>query len=74
MKQLSKKIFEDLFRQIQFDQVLISYSNQGLVPLEKLVEMAKKFAIDGKAKIYHFDYREYQNHRSSNQEFRKDCE
>lgn len=62
----AKKIFEDLFRQIQFDHVLISYSNQGLVPLEELVELAKKFAIDGKVQIYNFDYREYQNHRSSN--------
>ena len=62
----AKKIFEDLFRQIQFDHILISYSNQGLVPIEELVELAKKFAIDGKVQIYNFDYREYQNHRSSN--------
>lgn len=62
----AKKIFEDLFRQLQFNHVLVSYSNQGLVPLEELVELAKKFAIDGKVQVYHFDYREYQNHRSSN--------
>ena len=62
----AKRIFEDLFRQIQFEHILISYSNQGLVPLDELVDLAKLFAVDGKVQINHFDYREYQNHRSSN--------
>lgn len=62
----AKKTFEDLFRQIQFKHVLISYSNQGLVPLDELIELASKFAIDGEVQVNHFDYREYQNHRSSN--------
>ena len=62
----AKKIFEDLFRQIQFKHILVSYSNQGLVPLEELVDLAKKFAIDGLVQVNHFDYQEYQNHRSSN--------
>lgn len=58
--------FEDLFRQIRFDHVLISYSNQGLVPLAELVELARKFAVDREVHVEAFDYREYQNHRSSN--------
>ena len=62
----AKKIFEDLFRQIQFEHILISYSNQGLVPIDELVELARKFAVDGQVQVNHFDYREYQNHRSSN--------
>lgn len=62
----AKRIFEDLFRQIQFEHILISYSNQGLVPIDELIELAKKFAIDGKVQVNNFDYREYQNHRSSN--------
>lgn len=62
----AKNAFEDLFRQLQFRHVLISYSNQGLVPIEELCELASHFAVDGKVKINHFDYREYQNHRSSN--------
>lgn len=62
----AKLIFEDLFRQLQFKHVLISYSNQGLVPLDELCELASKFAVNGKVKINHYDYREYQNHRSSN--------
>lgn len=62
----AKLIFEDLFRQIQFQHILISYSNQGLVPIEELCELASHFAVDGTVKINHYDYREYQNHRSSN--------
>ena len=31
----AKLIFEDLFRQIQFKHILISYSNQGLVPIDE---------------------------------------
>lgn len=58
--------FEDLFRQINFKHVLVSYSNQGLVPLEELCQLAKKFAVNGVVHVEYFDYREYQNHRSSN--------
>lgn len=62
----AKTQFEDLFRQLQFQHIIISYSNQGLVPLEELVELAKVFAVDHKVFVEYFDYREYQNHRSSN--------
>ena len=62
----AKKMFEDLFRQIQFKHILVSYSNQGLVSLEELIELAQKFAVDGIVKINNFNYKEYKNHRSSN--------
>ncbi len=58
--------FEDLFRQLQFKHVLISYSNQGLVPMEELIELARLFAVDGNVFVEERDYQEYQNHRSSN--------
>ncbi len=62
----AKIVFEDLFRQINFKHILISYSNQGLVPLEELCELARKFAVNGVVKVNCYDYKEYQNHRSSN--------
>lgn len=58
--------FEDLLRQINFKHILISYSNQGLIPLNELIEIAKKFAVNGIVNIETFDYKEYKNHRSSN--------
>jgi len=57
--------FEDLFRQARFKHVLVSYSTQGLVSIEELVNIAEKFAINGKVKVYEFPYREYKNIRSS---------
>lgn len=65
-KSKAKQKFEDLFRQVQCKHILISYSNQGLIPIDELCELAKCFAKENKIKIYNFDYREYQNHRSSN--------
>lgn len=62
----AKAQFEDLFRQIKFKHIIISYSNQGLVPVEELVELARLFAVDHRVYVENFDYREYQNHRSSN--------
>lgn len=63
---IAKEQFEDLFRQIEFEHVLISYSNQGLVPLEELKEIASHFAQDGKVEVEYYEYQEYRNHRSSN--------
>ncbi len=57
--------FEDLFRQIDFTYVLISYSNQSLISLEDLVDIAKKFAVDEKVFIETSEYREYSTNNSS---------
>lgn len=65
-KKKAKYEFEDLFRQAQFHHIVMSYSNQGVVPLDELIELARKFAINGEVYIENVDYQEYQNHRSSN--------
>lgn len=57
--------FEDLFRQAQFKHILISYSTQGLVPIEEIIKVAKKFAEDNSVKIYEFPYKEYKNINTS---------
>ena len=53
----AKDEFEDLFRQAQFKHILMSYSNQGVVPLDELIELARLFAKDG---TVHIDNLEYQ--------------
>lgn len=60
-KQRAKDAFEDMFRQIQFDHVLISYSDQSIVPVEELIELASHFAVNGEVKIEEVPYREYKN-------------
>ncbi len=57
--------FEDLFRQANFNHILVSYSTQGLVSVDELVELAKRFAINNEVKVYEFPFREYKNIRSS---------
>lgn len=57
--------FEDLFRQINFTHVLVSYSNQSIVPLNELVELASNFAMDGVVHVETNDYREYSTNNSS---------
>ena len=57
--------FEDLFRQAQFNDILISYSTQGLVSVEELCSLAKRFAKNKEVKVYYFPYREYKNIRQS---------
>lgn len=62
----AKEEFEDLFRQAQFKHVLMSYSNQGVVPLDEIIDLARTFAKDGVVYVENVEYQEYQNHRSSN--------
>lgn len=62
----AKEQFEDLFRQLNFKYVLISYSSQGLVPLDELVALAEKFAVGNQVHVEEKQYQEYKNHRSSN--------
>lgn len=64
-KRKAKDSFEDLFRQLNFKHILISYSNQSLVPLDELVHLAENFATDGKVFVDRIGYREYKNLNAS---------
>lgn len=64
-KQKALYEFEDLFRQIKFEHVLVSYSNQSIIPLEELISLAKLFAIDNKVFVETNEYREYSTNNPS---------
>lgn len=64
-KQRAKESFEDLFRQIDFEHILVSYSTQSLVPIDELVELARSFAINREVFVETVPYREYKNLNSS---------
>lgn len=51
--------FEDLFRQLDFEHVLVSYSNQSIIPLEEMVSLARLFAVNGEVHVEKNKYREY---------------
>lgn len=58
-KQKALHEFEDLFRQINFKHVLVSYSNQSIISLEELINLAKLFAVDNEVFVETNEYREY---------------
>ena len=57
--------FEDLFRQLNFEHVLVSYSNQSIIPLDELVNLASLFAVDGEVHVEKYSYREYSTNNQS---------
>lgn len=57
--------FEDLFRQLNFKHIILSYSNQSIVDLESLLSLARKFAKNNQVFVEYCDYKEYKNHRES---------
>lgn len=57
--------FGDLFRQLDYEHVLVSYSNQSIVPLDQLTELASKFAVGGEVHVEKADYREYASNNPS---------
>lgn len=57
--------FEDLIRQAQFKDIIISYSSQGIIDLDELVFLLKKFSINNEVIIKEIPYREYKNLNSS---------
>ena len=64
-RELALTNLEDLFRQAQFKHILLSYSTQGLIPIEDITSLARKFAKNHNVKVYEFPYKEYKNIRSS---------
>lgn len=51
--------FEDLFRQIKFKHILVSYSNQSILSIDEMVNLASKFAKKNKVYVEKVHYREY---------------
>ena len=64
-KQKVRSEFEDLFRQINFKHILISYSNQSLISLDDLISIARLFAENGEVYVETSQYREYSTNNSS---------
>ena len=64
-KQLALYEFEDLFRQLNFKHVLVSYSNQAIISIDELVDLAKRFAVNGTVHVEKYQYREYSTNNPS---------
>jgi adenine-specific DNA-methyltransferase len=77
--------FEDLLRQIDFEHILISYSNQSIIKIDDLVNLIRIFARDNEVHIEECEYREYAtnnlSHKGDNDRlkeviiyFKKNCD
>ena len=64
-KEQALAAYEDLIRQAKFDHIIISYSNQALVPLDELIGVLSKYAVNRIVSVERIPYREYKNIRSS---------
>ncbi|HJC03334.1 MAG TPA: Dam family site-specific DNA-(adenine-N6)-methyltransferase [Candidatus Ligilactobacillus avistercoris] len=53
--------FHDLFRQIQFKSVVVSYSNQALLSLDELINIIKEYAVSGSIDVKKIRFKEYRN-------------
>lgn len=53
--------FNDLFRQLNFKHIIVSYSNQSLVSLNDLVSLIEKYAVQGTIDIRQINFKEYSN-------------
>lgn len=70
-KTLALKSLENLIRRANFKDVIISYSNHGIIPEEELLNMLTKYSI-GKPFIKYISYRKYKTINSPNKESLKE--
>jgi len=58
-------VFEDLIRQAKFNHIVISYSNESLIPIKDLEKMLEQYALNKKVVTKKISYRTYKNLRQS---------
>jgi adenine-specific DNA-methyltransferase len=58
--------FNDLLANANFDNILISYSTEGLLSENELVSIAEKYSNPKKLKVYKFPYRRYSRIKDNN--------
>ena len=61
MKRNALKAMEDLLQNINATHVVLSYNDEGLIPVNELIELMKKNSIEGKAEVEHINYRKYKS-------------
>lgn len=56
---------DNLLKNIQATHVIISYNDEGIIPLDKLIEISKTYSIDDRVDIEYIDYRKYKSKKAS---------
>lgn len=60
-----KKAFEDLIKNASFSHIILSYSNEGLMSVEDIETILKKYGIADSYKMYEIPYRRFKSRKTS---------
>lgn len=61
MKSKAKKAMEELFSDLKFKHVVVSYSTDGIVPENELLDILKKNAVNQDVEVKRIPYRKYKS-------------
>lgn len=61
MKRNALNAMEDLIKKINGTHIILSYNDEGIIPINLLTELLKEYAIDGKIDVEHINYRKYKS-------------
>ncbi len=64
-KNAVKDAYDNLIKNARFKHIVVSYSTQGLLSAEELLEVFRKYAEGGELTVKTFPFREYKNIKSS---------
>lgn len=53
--------FEDLIRKAKFENIVVSYSTDGIMSEDEMEEILLKYGIESSLKVYKFNYRKYKS-------------
>ena len=60
-KSMALIAFEDIIKQADFENIVVSYSNEGVMKLEEIEKVLKKYGIKETYKRYDVPYRKYKS-------------
>lgn len=61
MKRNALKAMEDLIKNINATHIILSYNDEGIIPIDELIGLLKDYSVDGKPDVEHINYRKYKS-------------
>lgn len=61
MKRNALNAMDDLVKNIDATHIILSYNDEGIIPLDELVSLLKGYSVNGKAEVEYIDYRKYKS-------------
>ena len=61
MKRDALEAMENLIKNIDATHMILSYNDEGIIPVEELIGILAKYSVDGQIDIEYIDYRKYKS-------------